>query len=373
LVTKVEALTTNRNEGLVPLDAAVHGALSVAQGSSERVFVVGGVVRDLLMKRLVGDHDLDLVVEGDGPSFAHALSRVLGGSMKVHQPFLTAKLSSPFMQLPGQLALLDEVDIATARTEVYERPGALPVVAPASIERDLFRRDFSINSMALPLAAYAQHLQCTLTTEQAVLHLVDPCGGYQDLMSRSVRILHPLSFIDDPTRLFRALRYCVRLSFELARETEEAFQKAVQSGVLTTISPRRVWNEVLACFDEGSPQETIGAFVRRGLFSELELVSEQSLSRLTQGFERIGEFQRSVSAEVFVDAAKRLVVAVLPEDRRAVIVKAVQEAKSLLTQAHEAAKGESNKPSNLATCLAAYGVYGSRPLRDAIEDAVRGD
>lgn len=369
---KVEAPTTNQNTGLVPLDAAVHGALSVAQGSSERVFVVGGVVRDLLMKRVVGDHDLDLVVEGNGPSFAYALSQVLGGSIKVHQPFLTAKLSGPFIQLPGQLPLLDEVDIATARTEVYERPGALPTVAPASIERDLWRRDFSINAMALPLAAYAEHLQCALTTEQAVLQLVDPCGGYSDLMSRSVRILHPLSFIDDPTRLFRAVRYCVRLSFELAPETEEAFQRAVQSGVLTTISPRRVWNELLACFDEGSPQETIGAFVRRGLFSELELVSECSLSRLTQGFERIGEFRSSVGTEVFVDAAKRLVVAVLAEDRRAVIVKAVQEAKSLLTQAHEAAAHDCNERSDLATCLAAYGVHGLRSLREAIEAAVGG-
>jgi tRNA nucleotidyltransferase/poly(A) polymerase len=360
---------TRASEGLISLQVAIHKALALGAKRGERVFVVGGIVRDLLMGRAVGDQDLDLVVEGIGTVFARELTEDIGGALKIHQPFLTAKLSAPFSSFEGGEPFLDEVDIATARTETYERPGALPTVAPASIEKDLWRRDFSINAMALPLAVYAEHLLGSVSEEETSVHLVDPCAGYTSLRSRTVRILHPSSFVDDPTRLFRAVRYCVRLSFELEAETSAAFRAAVEGGVLATISPRRVWNELMASFDENSPQETIRAFVERGLFSHFPVVSPESLPRLIEGVNRLMIFHPYVEPDLFADAAKQLVVALAPDGERSRIVKAVQERRSLLTQAQSATEARDcySEPSTL---LAAFGVHGSTDLRESLRIAL---
>lgn len=171
------------------LDQALRGAYpeldAVRTATEAPVYLVGGAVRDLLLGR--GRSDVDLVVVGD----AAALGAALGAEVVEHERFATAKV------------LLDghEVDIAAARSETYAIPGALPDVTPAAdIETDLGRRDFTINAIAVPLAGEPQ--------------LIDPHGGHADLEAGLLRVLHPGSFADDPTRALRAARYAARFGFE---------------------------------------------------------------------------------------------------------------------------------------------------------------
>lgn len=169
----------------------------VRELADQPVYLVGGAVRDLLLGR--GRADIDVVVEGD----ATALASRLGASVVSHDRFATAKVS-----LDGH-----EVDVATARTESYPHPGSLPVVEPAArIEADLSRRDFAINAMAIPLGAEAD--------------LIDPHGGQADLAAGQLRVLHPRSFVDDPTRALRAARYAARFGFGLEPETEALLRAA---------------------------------------------------------------------------------------------------------------------------------------------------
>ncbi len=160
------------------------------EAAAEPVYLVGGAVRDLLLGR--GRADIDIVVEGD----AAALAARLGAETIEHERFATAKV-----ELDGH-----EVDIASARTEIYAHPGALPAVAPAAtVEADLERRDFTINAMAIPLAGEPR--------------VIDPHDGQADLAADLLRVLHRQSFADDPTRAIRAARYAARFGFQPEPET----------------------------------------------------------------------------------------------------------------------------------------------------------
>jgi tRNA nucleotidyltransferase (CCA-adding enzyme) len=179
---------------------------SVREAAREPVYLVGGAVRDLLMERARAD--VDLVVEGD-PA---ALAERLGGASAEHERFGTVKVD-----VEGH-----EIDIASARTETYPEPGALPVVSPAqSIEEDLSRRDFTINAMAIPLRDPSQ--------------LIDLYESKKDLDEGVLRVLHDRSFVDDPTRAIRAARYASRFGFALEPATEELIRKTD----LTTVSADR--------------------------------------------------------------------------------------------------------------------------------------
>ncbi len=168
----------------------------VREAGGDPVYLVGGAVRDLLLGR--GRADVDLVVEGD----AATLAARLGAEVTAHERFGTAKLT-----LAGH-----EVDVATARTEAYPHPGALPVVGPAHhLEADLARRDFTVNAMAIPLHGEPR--------------LIDPHGGQADLAARQLRVLHAGSFVDDPTRAIRAARYAARFGFDLEAKTEELLRQ----------------------------------------------------------------------------------------------------------------------------------------------------
>jgi len=166
------------------------------RATDEPVYLVGGAIRDLLLGR--GRADLDLVVEGD----AATLAAKLGAQSVEHERFATAKV-----RLDGH-----EVDIAAARTETYAQPGALPRVEPASLAEDLARRDFTINAMAIPLRGEPR--------------LVDPHGGRDDLEAGLLRVLHPRSFADDPTRALRAARYAARFGFDPEPETAALLREA---------------------------------------------------------------------------------------------------------------------------------------------------
>ncbi len=174
------------------------------------VYLVGGVVRDLLLGQ--PRTDIDVAVEGDVRPIADAL----GGEVVEHERFATATVA-----VDGLL-----VDLAMARAETYERPGALPTVTPAAITDDLARRDFTINAMAVPLKADPT--------------LIDPHGGVDDLAAGLLRVLHERSFIDDPTRALRAARYAARFDLELEPGTAEL----LRSADLGTVSGDRVEGEL---------------------------------------------------------------------------------------------------------------------------------
>ena len=190
------------------------------------VYLVGGAVRDLL--RGAGAVDLDLAVEGDVHSTARELAGRLAGHIREHERFGTATLRA------GELSF----DIAATRRETYERPGALPNVARAALAEDLGRRDFTVNAMALGL------------TGDDLGHLYDPHGGLADLQAGVVRVLHERSFVDDPTRLLRAVRYETRLRFAMDPDTERLARAAVASGALATVSGGRVRDELMDLLGE---------------------------------------------------------------------------------------------------------------------------
>jgi tRNA nucleotidyltransferase (CCA-adding enzyme) len=196
------------------------GPLLEAIGEAAGVYLVGGAVRDLLLGR--ASPDLDLVVEGDALAVAARLGRPL-----VHDRFGTSTV------------LRDGVvyDIARARTETYARPGALPDVAPGSLEQDLLRRDFTVNALAIALGG----------PEPGALHAVP--GATDDLNAELLRVLHPESFRDDPTRLLRLARYASRLGFEVEPETLALARAAAADGALGTVSGARIGTELrlLAC------------------------------------------------------------------------------------------------------------------------------
>lgn len=194
------------------LQGAYPELAAIRDAASEPVYVVGGAVRDLLLGR--GRADLDVVVEGD----AMALAARLGAEPVAHERFATAKV------------VLDahELDIASARSESYPHPGALPVVTAArSLEDDLGRRDFTVNAMAIPLHGESG--------------LIDPHGGEADLDAGLLRILHRRSFFDDPTRAIRAARYAARFGFEPEPETA----RLLRATELDTVSADRRRAELL--------------------------------------------------------------------------------------------------------------------------------
>jgi tRNA nucleotidyltransferase (CCA-adding enzyme) len=198
--------------------------------SGVNVYLVGGVVRDLLLHSR--NLDLDVMVEGDGITFARRLGKILGGRVNSYPRFETA-----VVVLPSGLKL----DIATARAEYYESPGALPKVEHGTIKMDLFRRDFSINSLALQLNP----------KRFGTLH--DFFGGQKDLQDGRIRVLHNLSFVEDPTRVFRAIRFEMRLNFRLGEVTRRLIKDAVDKDLLENIVGRRLYGELSQILKEKNP------------------------------------------------------------------------------------------------------------------------
>jgi tRNA nucleotidyltransferase (CCA-adding enzyme) len=195
-----------------------------------RAWLVGGVVRDLLRDAPFTRVDVDITVEGDGVALADRLASELGGRLTVHAQFLTASIETD---------TLGTVDVTTARSERYARPGALPVVQAADIERDLGRRDVTVNAMAVALA------------EDAALH--DPYGGQADLGTRRLRVLHPLSLVEDPTRIFRAARYAARLGFTVEPWTRQCRRLALGLAPYAALSGARLVAEVEAIMADERP------------------------------------------------------------------------------------------------------------------------
>ncbi len=194
------------------------------------VYLVGGVVRDLLLNEQ--NFDLDIMVEGDGIQFARHVGKILGGRVNSYKRFETA-----VVVLPGGR----KIDVATARAEYYESPGAFPKVEHGSIKMDLFRRDFTVNALALQLNR----------EKFGTLH--DFFGGQKDLEDGRIRVLHNLSFVEDPTRVFRAIRFEARLNFRLGEVTHRLIKDAVAKDLLDYIVGPRLYAELVLILRERNP------------------------------------------------------------------------------------------------------------------------
>src|SRR3954453_22929974 len=206
------------------------------------VYLVGGTFRALRPGE--PGFDVDLAVEGDGQAFARALAAELGGRATTHDAFGTAVV---------EYGDGEHADVVTARRERYESPAALPLVEPSTIEDDLFRRDFTINAMAVALTGESEGT------------LVDPYDGRSALEAKTIRVLHDGSFVDDPTRIFRALRYASRYGFELDEHTEALAREAIEAGLVGRLSRARLRDELILLLDESQAEGSLAALERIGL------------------------------------------------------------------------------------------------------------
>lgn len=246
---------------------------AVAEQMGLPAYAVGGFVRDLLLGR--PNLDIDIVVEGDGIAFAHALSHELSGKVKEVPRFGTAHIyiDSEGQELPAR------IDVATARREFYEHAAALPVVENANLREDLYRRDFSINAMAVRLGATGPG------------GLVDFFGGLQDLRDRHIRILHTLSFVEDPTRILRAVRFAHRYGFSLEPNTAQCAKTAVTEGFLDRVSIERLRNELLLILQEPRSGGALASLEELGVLSRLlpGLTVDMDTVLLLNAVDRMGE------------------------------------------------------------------------------------
>lgn len=227
------------------------------------VYCVGGFVRDLFLQ--VPNFDLDLVVEGDGLELARKLGERTGARVREHERFRTAVVIFP----DG-----NKIDVATARTEYYEFPAALPMVERSSIKEDMYRRDFTINTMALCL------------NPDRFGDLIDYFGGRKDLEDGYIRILYNLSFVEDPTRILRAIRFEQRYHFNIEPDTLRFARDAIERRMLGKLSYKRILNELVLILNEKDPVPALDRMVETGVWKyilpevDLDDLSKTDLRRI---------------------------------------------------------------------------------------------
>jgi len=198
-------------------------------------------VRDTFLGR--PNPDLDIVIEGDAIKLGHILSKELGAGLVSHKRFGTCTLVTR-----DKL----RIDLATARKEKYERPGVLPTVRFSSVKDDLVRRDFTINAMAISI------------NKDDFGKLIDFFGGLKDLKAGRIKMIHDKSFMDDPTRIFRAIRFEQRFGFHIDKHTQRLIDRAIKCGMLERLETQRVRKEVLNILREDDPMkslERLGDFI----------------------------------------------------------------------------------------------------------------
>lgn len=224
------------------------------------VYLVGGPVRDILLGATI--KDLDFVVEGDATAVAGELADELGGRVVTHAQFGTATVVLEDCQ----------VDLVTARQEVYPHPGALPQVSPGTIHDDLARRDFSINALAIPLA-------------ESRPKVLDPHGGIDDLGRGLVRIIHPNCFVDDATRIIRAVRYEQRLGFRIEEGSLVQLQDAIARGYLASISGDRLRQELEHVLHEEQSHLALLRTIQLGVLATIHpsLGHNDAITRMAAG------------------------------------------------------------------------------------------
>ncbi len=213
-------------------------------------YVVGGFVRDVLLER--ANFDIDIVVEGNGLEFARELARELGGRVREHAKFMTSIVI--FDEDRGGIG---RIDVATARLEYYEQPAALPTVEHSSIKLDLLRRDFTINALAIHLG------------KQNFGQLVDFFGGQRDILDKKIRVLHTLSFVEDPSRCLRAVRFEQRYAFKLGLGLERLIKNALTLKLMDKLSGARLLHELQMIFAEQNPVCVLSRLYELGILQAI--------------------------------------------------------------------------------------------------------
>ncbi len=232
-------------------------------------YAVGGFVRDLWLRR--DNFDIDVVIEGDGIAFARHLEKTRGTKTRPHEKFGTAVVVYP----DGF-----KVDIATARTEYYQYPGALPVVEGSTLKLDLYRRDFSINTLSVRL------------NPKGFGMLIDFFGALRDLKDRVIRVIQNLSFVEDPTRIFRAIRFEQRFDFHIGKQTEKLIKNAVKLNVFDKLAGVRLHSELMLIFDEENPYAIIERLWTFDLlkFIHPDLRTSESMEDLFSGVKEVSSW-----------------------------------------------------------------------------------
>ena len=217
-----------------------------AEDMGFKAFIVGGLVRDLVLD--YENYDIDLVIEGEGIRFAEELARKHGASIRCYKNFGTAVLT---------FSDGCKLDVATARTEIYEHPAALPKVRPGLIRDDMYRRDFTINTLAVGLKP--DHFG----------KLLDFFNARKDIKRKLIRVMHDLSFIDDPTRVFRAVRFEQRFGFRIVRSTEKLIKDVVTENLFAELADYRISSELELILQE---KDSLPALKRLEELGVLELI-----------------------------------------------------------------------------------------------------
>ena len=258
----MDLITTHLPSDMVSL---LQNVGDLAERRHVGTYAVGGFVRDLLLG--IPNLDLDIVVEGNGIAFARAFARKHHARVKVHERFGTATVTCA----DGL-----KLDIATARTESYKYPTALPTIEPSSVNKDLSRRDFTINTLAIRL------------TTRHFGELVDLYGGQQDLNTKTIRVLHNRSFVEDPTRVFRAIRFEQRLGFRLEKETTSLLNNVVKNGLIHRLSKTRLFKEFVALLSEKEPRQLLSRMAKFDLlkFIHPQLKGSSELTHFLKAVER---------------------------------------------------------------------------------------
>ncbi len=242
-----------------PYQALLFQAANIAAKQQLNMFLVGGPVRDLILRRPLTD--LDLVIEGDAWPVAEAFCAATGGKLTKHAAFRTAVVE---VDVDGTRY---PIDFVTARREDYPTPAALPVVTPSGMHDDLARRDFTVNAMALQILP------------DAAGELLDPFAGAHDIEAGMIRVLHERSFVDDPTRILRGARFASRLGFTLEPATHAQISAALAEMMLSRTSPQRILNELWLTLDEPQPEVALQLLHELGTFDQLALVWSNEWNR----------------------------------------------------------------------------------------------
>ncbi len=368
-------------EGLINLSSLLNNELPremqrlllkvsrLAEREKAKIYLVGGIIRDLLL-RYPPEKDLDFVVIGDAVDFTYKLQKLLGGSIRHFEQFGTASLD-----LPEGLRL----DLVTARKEFYTSPAALPRVEKSSLKNDLFRRDFTINTMA-----------CSLEAENyGEFH--DYYNGKADLENKIIRALYQLSFVDDPLRILRAVRFEQRYNFSIEPRTLDLIHKAVEKKVLDKVSRQRLNQEVRRIYQEPAPVQILKRFYELDLLPfmyprikvtehtwELLLRLEEILSWVeSRGWEKNPDLELTyLSGLLFgLESADRSAIirkSYLSRERAATVLKACREAPAVLEKLEQSALNPSAvvshlEPLSVEAILLAYALADRKDIREHLK------
>jgi tRNA nucleotidyltransferase (CCA-adding enzyme) len=254
---------------------------SVARVLKNNTYLVGGIVRDALLK--IPNFDIDIVVEGDGIRFGRELTKRFNCRFESHQKFGTSVL------------VLDDglhIDIATARVEYYKSPAALPTVESGNIKQDLSRRDFTVNTMAISL------------NKKNFGEILDFFGGREDLKNKKIKVLHKMSFIEDPTRIFRAVRFEKRLGFKMDSQTEKLARTTIDMNIVSRLNGVRIRDELIYIFNEASPLEAIrrldelGALRKIGIKVKADTEFVRQVKKILNYYGRLKDFYGKNGKEI---------------------------------------------------------------------------